>query len=395
MFYMKEFITLCLLFSFSLFANAQSTEDVCRMVNTHCNSIYSAYYEADVCVDSENEHKVLRHSVSFNKNRPKDEVFAKFNAQIYENDILIEQKLSDNKQFTYVDFYENIAEQYEKEDYEDFLKEIDTNLIPEFVFNKSVFDLKAIKKGDIQIFNQGDTIFNGVKCLVLKEVPFSFDEKKYVKLHFIRTKDYLPIAKFTEIDDKHYSVILSRIDENAAFHNERFEFDKRNTAVQLKYKSFTALDREWKEQEKKQSSFAYGSDALNFKIKDIFNNDFELQSHKGKVIIMVFFYNNCSPCVPMLDDLQNLYNKYKEKGVEIVAMNPIDKYDEDIFSFVKEHELSYTISQIPRNTIEEMYLVRYFPTIFIVDKKGRVCYSHQGYNTLFQEKISKIIDSKL
>jgi peroxiredoxin len=125
--------------------------------------------------------------------------------------------------------------------------------------------------------------------------------------------------------------------------------------------------------------------------------EFELENHKGKVVIMAFFYNNCSPCIPMLDDLQELYAQYKEKGVEIIALNPVDSKiaKEEMIAFAEEHKLSYHLAQIPKNTIEEMYLVRYFPTIFIIDKKGRVCFSHQGYNTLFKDKISKVVNRKL
>ena len=139
----------------------------------------------------------------------------------------------------------------------------------------------------------------------------------------------------------------------------------------MRYKSLSALKKQWKEQEINQSSFAYNSEALNFKVSDLQGRIFELAQNKGKVIALVFFYNNCSPCIPMLDDLQELCNQYKEKKVEIVALNPVDSKigEEEMQSFIKEHNITYNVAQIPKYTVEEMYLVRYFPTIFIIDKK--------------------------
>lgn len=377
-------IVFLVLFSFSL--SAQGVKEICIGVNEYAKNLRSAYYEAEVSFNGREDTLSYFHKVSFQKNKHKNKIFAKFNTQIYSGGELIKQVFCDNNQFTFVDFYENIAEQYEKEDYKIFISQLDTNLIPAFVFNKPVFNLKAIEKGEVQITKGQDTIINGFEVFCLNEVSAN-------KTFFIRKQDFLPIAQRTDS----FFLTLTRIDENAAYHNSRFVFDNKNTGIHLRYKSLSALKKQWKEQEINQSSFAYNSEALNFKVTDLQGRIFELSQNKGKVIALVFFYNNCSPCIPMLDDLQELCNQYKEKKVEIVALNPVDSKigEEEMQSFIKEHNITYNVAQIPKYTVEEMYLVRYFPTIFIIDKKGRVVYSHQGYNTLFKDKISDVIDKEL
>lgn len=377
-------IVFLMLFSFSL--SAQSVEEICIGVNEYAKKLHSAYYEAKVTLNNGEDTLSYLHKVSFQKNKHKNKIFAKFNTQIYSGGELIKQVFCDNNQFTFVDFYENIAEQYEKEDYKIFISQLDTNLIPAFVFNKPVFNLKAIEKGEVQITKGQDTIINGFEVFCLNEVSAN-------KTFFIRKQDFLPIAQRTDS----FFLTLTRIDENAAYHDSRFVFDDKNTGIHLRYKSLTALKKQWEEQEKAQSSFAYNTPALNFKTTTLQGKEFELEKHKGKIVIMAFFYNNCSPCIPVLDDLQELYAQYKDRGVEIIALNPVDSKieNEEMLSFANEHKLSYHLAQIPKHTIEEMYLVRYFPTIFIIDKKGRVCFSHQGYNTLFKDKISKVVNRKL
>lgn len=377
-------IVFLVLFSFSL--SAQSVKEICIGVNEYAKKLHSAYYEAEVLKIDKEDTLSYFHKVSFQKNKHKNKIFAKFNTQIYSGGELIKQVFCDNNQFTFVDFYENIAEQYEKEDYKIFISQLDTNLIPAFVFNKPVFNLKAIEKGDVQITRGKDTIINDFEVFCLNEVSAN-------KTFFIRKQDFLPIAQRTDS----FFLTLTRIDENAAYHDSRFVFDDKNTGIHLRYKSLSALKKQWKEQEINQSSFAYNSEALNFKVTDLQERIFELEQNKGKVIALVFFYNNCSPCIPMLDDLQEIYSQFKDRGVEVVALNPVDTKmeKEQMLSFVKGHNINYYVAQIPKYTVEEMYLVRYFPTIFIIDKKGRVVFSHQGYNTLFKDKISKVISRKL
>lgn len=377
-------IVFLVLFSFSL--SAQSVKEICIGVNEYAKKLHSAYYEAKVTFNNGEDTLSYFHKVSFQKNKHKNKIFAKFNTQIYSENELIKQVFCDNNQFTFVDFYENIAEQYEKEDYKIFISQLDTNLIPAFVFNKPVFNLKAIEKGEVQITKGQDTIINGFEVFCLNEVSAN-------KTFFIRKQDFLPIAQRTDS----FFLTLTRIDENAAYHDSRFVFNEKGTGIHLRYKSLSALKKQWKEQEINQSSFAYNSEALNFKVTDLQERIFELEQNKGKVIALVFFYNNCSPCIPMLDDLQEIYSQFKDRGVEVVALNPVDTKmeKEQMLSFVKDHNINYYVAQIPKYTVEEMYLVRYFPTIFIIDKKGRVVFSHQGYNTLFKDKISKVISRKL
>lgn len=383
---MKKGFVIVFLVLFSFLLSAQGVKEICIGVNEYAKKLHSAYYEAKVTFNNGEDTLSYFHKVSFQKNKHKNKIFAKFNTQIYSGGELIKQVFCDNNQFTFVDFYENIAEQYEKEDYKIFISQLDTNLIPAFVFNKPVFNLKAIEKGEVQITKGQDTIINGFEVFCLNEISAN-------KTFFIRKQDFLPIAQRTDS----FFLTLTRIDENAAYHNSRFVFDNKNTGIHLRYKSLSALKKQWKEQEINQSSFAYNSEALNFKVTDLQDRIFELEQNKGKVIALVFFYNNCSPCIPMLDDLQEIYSRFKDRGVEVVALNPVDTKmeKEQMLSFVKDHNINYYVAQIPKYTVEEMYLVRYFPTIFIIDKKGRVVFSHQGYNTLFKDKISKVISRKL
>lgn len=56
----------------------------------------------------------------------------------------------------------------------------------------------------------------------------------------------------------------------------------------------------------------------DFKVKDIRGNEVELSQYKDKVLLIV---NTASKCglTPQYKDLENLYNEFKDKGLEILA----------------------------------------------------------------------------
>ena len=99
----------------------------------------------------------------------------------------------------------------------------------------------------------------------------------------------------------------------------------------------------------------------------------------------------------MLQDLERLYQKYENKKLKIIAINPIDNKQDDyaLRMFAKDRKLDYHLCSVKRKTIEDGYLVYSYPTVFVIDRKGRIQFSHQGYNALFFQKIDKSIGKLL
>ncbi|NLM35269.1 MAG: glutathione peroxidase [Clostridiales bacterium] len=63
----------------------------------------------------------------------------------------------------------------------------------------------------------------------------------------------------------------------------------------------------------------------DFTVKDISGNDVSLANYKGKVLIIA---NTASKCgfTPQYKDLQKLYEKYKDEGLEILGF-PCNQFD--------------------------------------------------------------------
>lgn len=55
----------------------------------------------------------------------------------------------------------------------------------------------------------------------------------------------------------------------------------------------------------------------DFKVKDAKNNEVSLETYKGKVLLIVNTATGCG-LTPQYEGLQNLYDKYQDKGFEIL-----------------------------------------------------------------------------
>lgn len=96
---------------------------------------------------------------------------------------------------------------------------------------------------------------------------------------------------------------------------------------------------------------------FDFKVKAPSGNEVNLDDYKGKVLIVV---NTASKCgfTPQFEELQKLYEKYQEQGLEILGF-PSDQFNNQEFDDIDE-----TMSFCQRN-----YGVS-FPMFAKVDVRG-------------------------
>jgi thiol-disulfide isomerase/thioredoxin len=103
----------------------------------------------------------------------------------------------------------------------------------------------------------------------------------------------------------------------------------------------------------------------------------------AKAVLISFFATWCKPCKKEMPFLQLLSTEYKAKGLRVVSV-AIDKEEAtwpEIAALVKQHHLSYPIVKDRYNLIARQYLgdKTALPSVFIVDKEGKVALVKQGY----------------
>ena len=117
-----------------------------------------------------------------------------------------------------------------------------------------------------------------------------------------------------------------------------------------------------------------GTPAPEISLPDISGQTVSLSSLKGTVVLIDFWASWCGPCRKNNPNLLALYEKFKDKGFEILGVS-VDKNNSDWKSAIAKDGLSW--KQVIDNTgwnsqITIDYGVEAIPASFLIDKKGLV-----------------------
>ncbi|MEI8382886.1 MAG: redoxin domain-containing protein [Planctomycetota bacterium] len=101
----------------------------------------------------------------------------------------------------------------------------------------------------------------------------------------------------------------------------------------------------------------------------------DIATLEGKIVLVEFWATWCGHCLDELPALKRHYQKYHDRGFEIVAIS-VDDDREELESFLKKQQLPWTIvydeeagSDHPATT---QYGITAYPTSFLLDRAGRV-----------------------
>jgi thiol-disulfide isomerase/thioredoxin len=103
-------------------------------------------------------------------------------------------------------------------------------------------------------------------------------------------------------------------------------------------------------------------------------NQVNLDSLKGKVVLIDFWATWCSPCVRALPDLIATYKEYHDQGFEIIGIN-LDKDQAKLQQYLKDNEITwpqYFDGLGWSNKLAKRFGIRGIPHIVLIDKKGAV-----------------------
>jgi len=96
-----------------------------------------------------------------------------------------------------------------------------------------------------------------------------------------------------------------------------------------------------------------------------------LNELKGKVVFLNFWATWCGPCRAEMPSMQVLYDNYREKGLEILAVNCGEK-QEQVLSFLKSNKLSFPAALDTDGKVSNIYGIQAIPTTYLIDRDGNI-----------------------
>ncbi|MDR0656022.1 MAG: TlpA family protein disulfide reductase [Treponema sp.] len=94
-----------------------------------------------------------------------------------------------------------------------------------------------------------------------------------------------------------------------------------------------------------------------------------LKGLEGKVVFLNFWATWCGPCRQEMPSMENLYRRYRSRGLEILAVN-VQENEKDVAAFMKRYKLSFPAAMDKSGEISGEYGIYAFPTSLILDRDG-------------------------
>jgi thiol-disulfide isomerase/thioredoxin len=122
-----------------------------------------------------------------------------------------------------------------------------------------------------------------------------------------------------------------------------------------------------------------------------------LADYREKIVILDFWYMDCFPCIKAIPHLNEVYGMYKDQGVMVLGVNSKDLSERDqnrMVDFLKHNPLDYPIVLTSYKT-DSVYNVKAYPTLYAIDKEGKIIYSQIGYNEALKDTLDRVIRKEL
>lgn len=139
-----------------------------------------------------------------------------------------------------------------------------------------------------------------------------------------------------------------------------------------------------------------GDKIPEFDIASIYENqpNISLKDLEGKTLFIDFWASWCAPCITSLPLYNEIYDKYQDQGLEVIAVN-VDNPIEDGLDFLLDTPLDFLIPQDPEGDVSEMFGVIGMPSSYLVSPDGSVRLVHMGFRNgdidIIEEEIQKVL----
>ncbi|MCH8806209.1 MAG: TlpA family protein disulfide reductase [Planctomycetes bacterium] len=98
----------------------------------------------------------------------------------------------------------------------------------------------------------------------------------------------------------------------------------------------------------------------------------------GKVVLVDFWGTWCPPCVRAMPQIQRLHDRYRDRGLVVVALSYEDT--NTMKPFIEKNAYTMPVASDTNKRCVTAYGVKAWPTTFLIDKEGKIAYVGGPYS---------------
>lgn len=136
-----------------------------------------------------------------------------------------------------------------------------------------------------------------------------------------------------------------------------------------------------------------GRPAPEFVVINAEGEPFEVnqQTFQGKITVLSFWATWCVPCKVESPILESLYSEMQGKPFQMFAIS--GEQIELVQGYSKEKGLVYPVFVDSTSEVHNLYGVRGYPTIIVIDQHGRIDEMSMGIDFLVKWKVGRMVES--
>ncbi len=132
----------------------------------------------------------------------------------------------------------------------------------------------------------------------------------------------------------------------------------------------------------------------NFELKDLDNITRSFNELKGEDLTLIDFWATwCSPCKKAIPVLNEIYESYKNQGVEIIGINgdgprSISK----VVPFSRALQIKYPVLIDMNSELKSELNLVSFPSLIIANSQNKIIWTHEGYTSGDAEITAQVVN---